>query len=131
MMTRSIGKRSRDWVVQAVHITDPPIDSPAHLALLSKKYYALDKSIYNGFRMLRIRNKWMKKLMKTPDDLGGLTCVHCGRKGLQPWAEHIKDKATLDHRIDIFKGGAWDDSTNFQVLCDSCNRKKSDLKPAH
>lgn len=126
-MTRSQGKRSRNWAVQVVHIEDPPVNSAAALCLLTKKYFSADKSIYSEFRMHKIRNKWMRLQMQTPDEQGGLTCVHCGRRGLQPWTDDVHDRAVLDHIVEICLGGNWRDPANFQVLCDFCNGKKNDL----
>ena len=126
MMTRSQGRRSRDWAVQVVHIEDPPPTSPAQLVLLAKQYCAQDKSIYTEFRMHKIRNRWMKQQMKQPDLMGGLTCVHCGRMGLQPFKANSNDRAVLDHKLEICLGGDWRDPKNFQVLCDRCNGKKND-----
>lgn len=125
-MTRSKGKRSRHWAIQVVHIEDPPITSPAHLVLLAKQYCAQDKGIYTEFRMHKIRHKWMKLQMKTPDALGGLTCAKCKREGLKPWTKDIKERAVLDHVHEISLGGAWNDPQNFQVLCDRCNTRKND-----
>jgi 5-methylcytosine-specific restriction endonuclease McrA len=104
---------------------DPPIDSPAQLVLLARKYSQEDKNIYTGRRMKHLRDKWMKLQMKTPDAAGGLTCQHCGRKGLQPWAPDIRDKAVLDHIVEITNNGSWRDPSNFQVLCDECNSRKN------
>lgn len=127
MMTRSKGKQSRSWAVQVVHIQDPPSTSPAQLVLLAKQYSAQDKSIYTEFRMHRARNKWMKKQMREHlDEANGLTCVHCGQKGLQPWTEDVSKRAVLDHVVEICLGGDWRDPENFQVLCDRCNGQKND-----
>lgn len=127
MMTRSKGKQSRSWAIQVVHIEDPPVNSAAHLCLLAKKYSAADKSIYTEFRMHRIRNKWMKKqIVEHIDEENGLTCAHCGRKGLQPWTNDPAKRAVLDHIVEICLGGDWRDPANFQVLCDRCNGQKND-----
>lgn len=126
MMTRSKGKQARYWAIQVCHIQDPPANSAANLCMMAKHYVSLDKSIYTEFRMHKIRNKWMKLQMKTPDEMGGLTCAHCGRKGLQPFNAPIEDRAVLDHKIEIASGGNWRDPSNFQVLCDRCNGKKND-----
>lgn len=128
MMIRSAGKQARQWVVQAVHITEPPITSPAALALLAKQYFLADKSIYTETRMSRIRKRWMKNLMKTPDSQGGLTCVLCETKGLDPYTEDIDNQATLDHIIELKCGGAWNDPTNFQVMCYRCNNHKNNCQ---
>ena len=124
-MTRSEGRQSRYWAIQFVSSDDPPIDSAAQLVLLAKKYSHQDKNIYTERRMQNIRTKWMKLQMKTPDELGGLTCQHCGRKGLNPWAKDIRNKAVLDHIVEIAKNGSWRDPSNFQVLCDKCNSQKN------
>lgn len=126
MMTRSKGRQARYWAIQVCHIQDPPPTSPAQLVMMAKHFVSLDKSIYTEFRMHKIRNKWMKLQMKTPDELGGLTCAHCGRKGLQPFDAPVEDRAVLDHKIEIAAGGDWRDPSNFQVLCDRCNGKKND-----
>jgi 5-methylcytosine-specific restriction endonuclease McrA len=68
----------------------------------------------------------MKQQMKQPDLMGGLTCVHCGRMGLQPFKANSNDRAVLDHKLEICLGGDWRDPKNFQVLCDRCNGKKND-----
>ncbi len=124
-MTRSKGRQARAWAVQVVHIADPDITSAAALALLAKKYVSLDKSIYTEFRMHRIRNKWMKRLMLAPDEQGGLTCAICGKKGLHPNSPNPKDQATLDHIIQIGMGGSWNNPENFQVACGPCNNLKN------
>ena len=58
--------------------------------------------------------------------MGGLTCVHCGRMGLQPWTEDVSKRAVLDHIVEISQNGPWNDPENFQVLCDRCNGLKND-----
>lgn len=127
MMTRSKGRQSRSWAVQVVHIEDPPVNSAAHLCLLSKKYFLEDKSIYSEFRMHKIRNKWMKLQMREHlDEQGGLTCTNCKRMGLNPWTPDVYMRAVLDHKIEIAMGGEWRDPENFQVLCDRCNNRKND-----
>jgi 5-methylcytosine-specific restriction endonuclease McrA len=127
MMTRSKGKQCRSWAVQVVHIEDPPVNSAAHLCLLAKKYFTADKSIYTEFRMHKLRNKWMKlQIREHLDELGGLTCAHCHRKGLSPWTADVSMRAVLDHRIEIAANGKWNDPDNFQVLCDRCNGQKND-----
>ncbi len=127
-MTRSEGKASRQWVVQVVNITEPPITSPAALALLAKNFFIQDKSIYSSFRMMRIKNKWMKRLLQTPDALGGLTCAICGRQGLRPNSENPHVFITLDHIVEIGCGGSWNDENNFQVACNRCNNTKESLR---
>ena len=127
-MTRSEGKQSRFWTLQGVYVQNPPISSPAHLVLLTKKYWNADHTIYSNCRMQKIRNEWMRLQMQTPDALGGLTCKICGREGLNPWAKNIKKKAVLDHIHEIGCGGAWDDPANFQVLCERCNNTKDKLR---
>ena len=127
MMTRSQGKQSRSWAIQVVHIQDPPINSAAHLCLLAKKYSSQDKDVYTHSRMHKRRNRWMKRQMKEHlDELGGLTCAICGKKGLQPWTNDVSKRAVLDHKTEIFLGGPWNDPSNFQVLCDRCNGQKND-----
>jgi 5-methylcytosine-specific restriction endonuclease McrA len=126
MMTRSKGRLHRYWAVQVCHVDDPPPTSPAQLCLMAKHYFTQDKSIYTEFRMHKLRNKWMKLQMKTPDELGGLTCAHCGRKGLNPWTPDVDQRAVLDHIVEICLGGDWRDPANFQVLCDRCNGQKND-----
>lgn len=127
-MTRSNGKKGNlTWVVQVVHISDPPVTSPASLALLAKKYYSLDRSIYSEFRMTRLRNKWMKLQMKTPDAKGGLTCAICGKQGLKHRNAPKDNMATLDHIVEIVRGGQWNDPHNFQVACYKCNALKNVL----
>jgi len=126
-MTRSQGRRNRAWAVQVVHIADPDITTAAALALLAKKYCAEDKSIYTEYRMHRIRNRWMKEQLKVArDELGGLTCAICGKKGLNPWTSDIDNRAVLDHIIEITAGGSWSNPSNFQVACDFCNSIKND-----
>lgn len=126
MKVRSAGQASRHWVIQAVHISEPPLSSPAALALLSKIYYTKDKSIYSEMRMCRVRKKWMKNLMKDPlNKANGLTCALCGKSGLRPFNQHVNKIATLDHIIELKCGGSWKDPTNFQVACWHCNNAKN------
>ena len=128
-MTRSRSKVYKGWVCQGIYVSDPDIKSPAALVLLSKKYFGLDKSIYSNTRMLKVRRKWIKKMMENPDELGGLTCSICHKKGLPPFdRSNNKNCATLDHVIDIADGGVWNDPNNFQILCDRCNNRKSNVK---
>ena len=126
-MTRSKSKQYRYWTSQAVHISIPPINSPAHLVLLAKHYSSQDKSIYTESRMGRIRQRWMKSLMKDAVPGKGLTCAICGRGKLFPHSKdpYHKNLATLDHIIDISSNGSWSDPANFQVACYSCNQNKS------
>jgi 5-methylcytosine-specific restriction endonuclease McrA len=128
-MTRSEGKQyRRQWALQVVYVQEPVISSAASLVMLSKMYLQQDKTIYSELRMNRIRTKWMRLQMKTPDEAGGLTCVHCGRKGLLPWTENVKQKAVLDHILEISEGGSWNDPINFQVSCDRCNNIKDRMR---
>lgn len=124
--SRTYGKSIRLRAMQQVFIQDPPITSPAALVLLAKQYLSLDRSIYTHFRMTHVRNAWMREQLKTNKDAkGGLTCAICGRIGLNPFAEHKKRQATLDHILELSKGGKWNDPNNFQVACHQCNGLKS------
>jgi len=68
----------------------------------------------------------MKKQMRENlDEKGGLTCAICGRKGLKPFKTDKRNQATLDHIVEIVKGGKWNDYTNFQVACGECNARKN------
>lgn len=126
-MTRSRGRQMTAWLVQVVHIADPHVTSAANLVLLQKQYFALDMSIYSDWRMCHIRRKWMKIQMKTPDAKGGLTCAICGKQGLRPESQDQHNLATLDHILEIGKGGSWNDPTNFQVACRKCNAQKNNV----
>ena len=128
MTVRAAGRRSRQWVVQVVHIADPVVSSPAALALLARHYFVQDKSIYSETRMSRLRRKWMKLQMKTPDEQGGLTCVLCGRKGLNPYTKDNNNLATVDHIIELKCGGSWNDPENFQVACYNCNTHRNNIQ---
>lgn len=130
MMTRSQGKRNREWTFQVVHIQDPPIDSAASLVLLAKLYCQQDRTIYTHFRMKRLRDKWMKQQMKQRKGSSGLTCAICGKTGLHPWGSE-REKATLDHIIPIKAGGSWNNSSNFQVACYRCNNRKDETIGVH
>ena len=125
-MTRSKGREARRWAVQIVNVQDPPITSAAQLVLMAKEYSTQDKTIYTEYRMHRIRTRWMKLQLTQPDLLGGLTCVHCGKMGLQPFKSNKDQQAVLDHKKELALGGDWRDPNNFQVLCHSCNGKKND-----
>lgn len=128
MTARAEGKHYNSWRSQNILITDPPITSLAAYVLLVKLYHSQDRTIYRESRMTRIRNAWMKRQMKTPDEKGGLTCALCGRKGLNP---HTKDKnklATLDHIVELRMGGPWREPSNFQVACYTCNCRRSSTK---
>lgn len=121
---RAQGKAARKWRDQHVCTLDPHGTSAAALALLTRHYFILDKSIYSERRMQRVRDRWMKEQMKTPDSKGGLTCVLCGRKGLNPFTNNTNKLATLDHIIELKHGGSWNDSTNFRVACYQCNQMR-------
>jgi len=108
-----------------VHIQDPPLTSLAALILLHKDYFRADKTIYNESRMTKIRRRWMKALMKTPDEKGGLTCAICGKKGLQPKTFHKKNLATVDHIVELKDNGDWANPNNFRVACYHCNTQRN------
>lgn len=127
-MTRSKAKESIHWASQVVNIIEPHLQSAAALVLLAKQYFLMDKSIFTNKRMHKLRNKWIRKQMRTPDSAGGLTCQICKRQGLIPFNGNLKNRATLDHIIEISNGGLWNDESNFQVACDMCNRTKSETK---
>ena len=123
--TRAQGKAYDHWNKQAVFIADPPASAPAALVLLAQSLRILDKSIYTHARMLRLRYRWMRERMKTPDVEGGLTCAMCGKTGLNPFTQDLEKLATLDHIRDIREGGIWNHPNNFQVACWQCNQSKS------
>lgn len=114
-------KAIRKWSGQSVFVSDPHIHSAASLVLLVKHYLTLDRTIYTTSRMDKVRRKWIRKLMKTPDELGGLTCQLCGKKGLKPSTNNKHKLATMDHIIELSKGGRWNDPNNFRVACYFCN----------
>jgi 5-methylcytosine-specific restriction endonuclease McrA len=121
-MTRARGKITEKWFTQAVYIKNPPISSMAHLVLLAKQYFPLDKSIYTEARMSAVRRKWIKQQIKN----GELVCAICGKRGLISNHPLSSKRATLDHIIDISRGGAWNDTSNFQIACYRCNLLKSE-----
>lgn len=128
-MTRSNSKSYNLWRTQTVNIIEPVISSTASLVLLTRKYFLLDKDIYSKRREKRIRDKWMRKLMKSPEAISnGLKCNICGREGLYPFTKDKDNLATLDHIISIRLGGRWNDVNNFQVACMKCNHKKDETK---
>jgi 5-methylcytosine-specific restriction endonuclease McrA len=124
-MTRSRGKVTTSWLKQHIYVTDPHITSTANLALLQRQYFMRDVSIFSDWRMQHIRRKWMRNQLKNPDSMGGLTCAICGKRGLRPSSTDYNTRATLDHIVDISRGGKWNDPSNFQVACAGCNTKKS------
>lgn len=125
-MTRSRSRATKAWLEQVVHIQEPDVTSAANLVLMIKDYYSLDKSVYSNWRMNHIRRKWMKQQMREhKDEKGGLTCALCGKQGLLPDTKDHNKLATLDHIVDMGKGGAWNDPANFQVACRRCNNHKS------
>ena len=126
-MKRSDRQLYGKWLIQNVYVSEPDVSSPAALASLARIYFRLDRSIYSNFRMWKIRDKWMKLQMQTPDEKGGLTCAICGRKGLKPHGIKKDMLATMDHIKEISEGGSWYDPTNFQVACYHCNHLK-DIK---
>lgn len=125
-MTRLEGKENKLWADQIVYISDPPLTSPAALALLARQYFHLDKSIYSESRMCRIRRWWLKEKMKTPDEEGGLTCSICHKKGLRIKSKRKDKLATLDHITELCKGGDWKSPSNFQIACYWCNIHKNE-----
>lgn len=125
MIGRASGSFMRRWCKQTVLITDPPVDSPAAMVLLSRFYSSLDPTIFRESRMSRLRTRWMHEQMKTPDSKGGLTCAICGRKGLNPFTKNKHKLATLDHIHELKRGGAWYDTANFRVACSQCNNARN------
>ncbi len=121
MSIRALSQQQKRTVQQTVLIPDPPSDSYAALVLLSRQYFSQDKTIYNNSRMQRVRRRWMKEQMLSPDSKGGLTCAICGREGLQPFTDDRNKVATLDHIVELKNNGSWNDPTNFQVACFQCN----------
>lgn len=121
-------KAIRKWAKQIVFVSEPHIHSAAALVLLSRQYLKLDKTVYTTSRMDKVRRKWIRKLMQTPDEKGGLTCQICGRKGLKPKCKNRRNLATLDHVVELSKGGQWDNPNNFQVACYVCNSHRSNSK---
>lgn len=73
----------------------------------SKRHQRDRKSIRLQFNL--IRNKVFKILHKKHK-----SCMHCGRS----------DKLSIDHIIPIYHGGT-NNLSNLQILCSSCNSKKS------
>jgi 5-methylcytosine-specific restriction endonuclease McrA len=127
-MTRSRGYRTVEYAAQAVYIVNYDIPTAANLVLLTREYIKADRTLYTNRRMQRLRDSFMKKMLKTPDEKGGLTCALCGRKGLLVKTKDKNKLATLDHIIDIGDGGSWRSSNNFQVACYPCNVRKQRLK---
>ena len=124
-MTRARAKNVVERMAQKVFSKEPPLTSPASLALLNKKYFELDKTVYSNSRMSSLRKRWFKLQMKTPDELNGLTCNICGKKGLLPDAPNLNDRATLDHVFEVGLGGEWNNPSNFQTACYRCNSFKN------
>jgi 5-methylcytosine-specific restriction endonuclease McrA len=125
MSIRASSKRIKELAEQTIHIQDPPTTSRASLVLLYKLYSKYDKTLYKESRMSKIRNRWMKMLMKTPDEKGGLTCSICGKKGLLPVTPHRDKLATLDHIVELKYNGEWADPHNFRVACYLCNTRRT------
>jgi 5-methylcytosine-specific restriction endonuclease McrA len=132
MSIRAEGRISRRWARQTVLTEDPPVSSPAAMVLLVRKYFLLDKTIFSERRMLHIRTRWMKEQVKSSRILfhsSKLRCKICGRGGLDPFTQDKNKLATLDHIVELDKGGSWNDPSNFQVACYRCNGRKSATPP--
>jgi 5-methylcytosine-specific restriction endonuclease McrA len=98
------------------------------MVLLVRKYFLLDRTIFSERRMLKIRTRWMKEQVKNSRccfHTSKLRCKICGRSGLDPFTKDKNKLATLDHIVELSKGGSWDDPNNFQVACYRCNARRS------
>lgn len=128
MNVRAAGRLSKRWAQQTVLCDDPPTSSPAAMVLLVRKYFLLDRTIFSERRMLKIRTRWMKAQVKNSRIVyhtGKLRCKICGRGGLDPFTTDKNKLATLDHIVELSKGGSWSDPNNFQVACYRCNGRRS------
>lgn len=123
-MKRGEARQFRKSISPNIYVNVPPISSPVALLLLNKKYYAADTSIYSDFRMMRIRNKWIRSQFALADKSVGISCAICGKKNLVLYSPDRTHVATLDHIVSISHGGSWNDPSNFQIVCYRCNQKK-------
>ena len=117
-------------VVIAVEV--PHVQSLASLIKLKKFYQSVDENLkfkdlsYKVY--LRFRNRWLKQQKNKNKNL---TCFYCGAKNLNPninspKISSNKQKATIDHKIPISKGGLKFCEKNLVVACYTCNEKKAD-----
>lgn len=106
--------------------TNPDIQSPAALVLLVKKLSKKDKTLFNPFRWLAFRKKYLTKLLCI---LGHIECHYCKKDNLLINTKDKDQLATLDHVIPVSKGGALWDHRNLVPACFTCNNKKADKMP--
>jgi 5-methylcytosine-specific restriction endonuclease McrA len=99
---------------------------PAGLVLLSRQLQNQDNSRYTDLKMLKLRHRWMKQQESIHGE-ENLVCYICGKEHLSPWTKKKNKLATLDHVIPIAKAhNRWNDPTNFQIACFTCNSLKRD-----
>ena len=92
------------------------------LVTLNREYIKQDSSFFTRHRMHRVRDKWMKKLIKENQPL---TCWICGKINLKPFIDDKNQLATLDHYIPVSVNlSKWNDPNNFKIACHHCNSNR-------
>lgn len=102
---------------------EPHIQSRAALVMLMKYYAKLDKTIFNPFKWLDFRRKYLTELKKKN---GTIKCHYCPKDNLQIETKDKARLATIDHVHPVSKGGALFDLDNLVPACYSCNMNKGD-----
>ena len=113
-------------------VETPHVQSLANLIKLKKFYQSVDENLKHrdlSYKIyLRFRNRWLKQQKKK---FKTLTCFYCGAPNLNPNINSpsiVKNnqKATIDHKQPISKGGSKFCESNLVVCCYTCNEKKAD-----
>ena len=99
------------------NVAEINIHSHANLVLLSRVYSNLEQR-----REKKACKKFLEEQLKR---LGTLTCHYCNKGNLKLKSDKRHEGATVDHVVPKSKGGKADDSNNFAVCCNSCNKKKA------
>jgi hypothetical protein len=106
--------------------SNPNIQSPASLALLSKQLAKQSNNFYNPFKWIIFRRRFFKRLEK---EGVALTCKYCHKDNLYHKMKGSDKRclATLDHIVPVSKGGLIYDVNNLAVVCYPCNNRKKNL----
>ncbi len=103
--------------------SDPDIQSPAALTLLNIKLAKEDDTIFNPFKWLKFRHKFLSEILKAK---GTIECYYCHKKDLRIETKNKEVLATIDHFKPISRGGEIWNPANLVPACWRCNCKKDD-----
>lgn len=106
-----------------VFTNNPHPQSLANLVLMNKEYEKHDRS-RNWRTKLADRHRIMRRLRQAGIPF---TCVHCGRKKLDPFTDDKNKLATLDHVLPQSLGGS-SEERNLAISCYRCNTRRGNTR---